>query len=1543
MNNVRLKSILILLLAIVFIHFEGVAQTSSQGFFLDTWKPINITSPAFIASAATKSKATDTVIVDVSSVITKVSPYVFGHNAAAWDKIISATPSLINDIKNVNPHIIRFPGGSLSDSYFWNATSKATMPTDLPPTLNYGGGLSFGANNNSWTLSLDAYYSMLPLLNSTGILTVNYAYARYGTSADPVATAAHLAAEWVRYDKGRTRYWEIGNEDYGPWENGYTIDPALNKDGQPTTISGDLYGRHCMVFIDSMRVAAKEVGNDIKIGVVTFPGTSKNTVENNWNAGLMPHISNIADYLIIHDYYTGQVNSDVPTILNSPSTTGTASNSVLNDLKTYGNVSSLPIALTEWGIQSNGSKQGTSYINGLHGTMVLGEVIKNKFGQASRWDFLNGWNNGDNIALFAAGDYKTPSNAPRAPFYYMYYFQKNFGDNMVTSSVKGNDSIVSYASTFSSGQSGIVLVNKGVLPRTVNIKMNNFSYGQRYYYYVLTGGTDSTFSRDVFINGQGAASGYYGGPLNYSSINPYGSTIVNGTINIDIPKYGAVFLLVENSIAPKITIQQSSTNIPNGNGQYNFTGITPVGNSSSPVSFTIQNIGNSNLNLGTITISGTNASEFSITSPGLLTIPGLNGSTTFSIVFKPISLGSKTAIISIASNDPTINPYTFVIVTPPPAPTVTSPVTYCQNSSASPLTATGTLLKWYTSSTGGTGSSTAPTPSTAAVGTSNYYVSQTVNGCEGSRAIISITISVAAIPIITSSSNMSICTGGSIVLTSSTGASYKWFNGTTQVGTAVRYTATTAGNYTVQVTNASGCSATSAVKTITINPLPTATITSPSNNFCAGGSVVLTSSTGASYKWFNGTTQVGTAVSYTATAAGNYTVQVTNASGCSATSAVKTITINPLPTATITSPSNSFCAGGSVVLTSSASASYKWFNGTTLVGTTATYTANTAGNYTVQVTNASGCSTTSAVKTITISALPNATITSPSNNFCAGGSVVLTSSAGASYKWFNGTTQVGTAATYAATTAGNYTVQVTNASGCSATSAVKTITVNPLPTATITSPSNNFCAGGSVVLTSSAGTAYKWFNGTTQVGTAATYTATTAGNYTVQVTNASGCSATSAVKTIIVNPLPTATITSPSNNFCAGGSVVLTSSTGASYKWFNGTTQVGTAVSYTATAVGNYMVEVTNNAGCNATSAPSVISVTNSIIWYADTDGDGKGDPAVTQNSCTQPTGYVSVAGDGCPTDPNKIAPGICGCNVPESSCTKQPQTITFTPFNPNQNVSDPDFNLSASASSGLPITYTSSNPNVAIIIGNTVHIVGPGSTTITASQGGNSTYAPSSTTQTLNIAGAVSQAILQVLDGSTILQDNGAALNIGSAPINTQTLNKTITLKNIGTNDLIIKSLSAIPGFTVTQQNVTSTIQPNQTISILITGIPTDINAPTIGAIHIASNDPNATFTLNVSVDVSTSTSTLGSLLSSQIELFPNPTTGNVSLRFNGSFEEVSIQLFSIDGKFIERKDIGMVANIEEQLLIQELPNGVYFLEIKTKQGSIVKRLIKQ
>jgi len=196
-----------------------------------------------------------------------------------------------------------------------------------------------------------------------------------------------------------------------------------------------------------------------------------------------------------------------------------------------------------------------------------------------------------------------------------------------------------------------------------------------------------------------------------------------------------------------------------------------------------------------------------------------------------------------------------------------------------------------------------------------------------------------------------------------------------------------------------------------------------------------------------------------------------------------------------------------------------------------------------------------------------------------------------------------------------------------------------------------FCTGNSLTLTASSGASYIWKNNTTQVGTAAAYTSTVAGSYIVDATSAAGCKVSSAPVVTFESTSTIPTITATATSFCTGGSAVLTASTGASYKWSNGTTQVGTSSAYTVTTAGTYTVEVTNATGCKATSAPTAITVTSTIAWYADTDNDGIGDIATTLNACTKPNGYVAISGDDCPTDISKTTPGNCGCGHTETSC----------------------------------------------------------------------------------------------------------------------------------------------------------------------------------------------------------------------------------------------------------------------------------------------------
>lgn len=527
---------------------------STIGFFMDDWQPRTFTAPAYTNTTAPAS-ATYTVTIDRSLVLTKVPRSLFGNNANLWMTQMVTEPTLLDHITKLHPHIIRFPGGSISDIFFWNAPNN-TAPSDAPSELVNAAGVSapsgfwYGKNADNWTLSVDNYYTMLQQTGNQGLITINYGYARYSKATNPVAAAAHLAADWVRYDNGRTKYWEIGNENFGDWEAGYRIKLADNKDGQPEFLTGQLYGQHFKVIADSMRKAATEKGKTIYIGAVTVEAESPSWATNThktWNSGLMSAAGTSPDFYVIHSYYTPyNTNSNAADILNTATTeTKKMMDFVKQTLQNSG-IAAKPIALDEWNIFAVGSKQQVSHINGLHADLLLGELLKNNYGMSSRWDLANAWDNGNDHGMFNNGDEPdgVPKWNPRPAFYHMYFFQKFLGDRMVASSVSGTTDIESYASSFASGEMGLALINKSAADKTVEVKVQNFLAGTRFYWYTLTGGTDNgEFSRKTLVNGTGPTYAS-GGPANYPSLNA-NSALVSDGIKVNVPARAAVFLAID--------------------------------------------------------------------------------------------------------------------------------------------------------------------------------------------------------------------------------------------------------------------------------------------------------------------------------------------------------------------------------------------------------------------------------------------------------------------------------------------------------------------------------------------------------------------------------------------------------------------------------------------------------------------------------------------------------------------------------------------------------------------------------------------------------------------------------------------------------------------------------------------------------------------------------------------------------------------------------------------------------------------------------------
>lgn len=196
---------------------------------------------------------------------------------------------------------------------------------------------------------------------------------------------------------------------------------------------------------------------------------------------------------------------------------------------------------------------------------------------------------------------------------------------------------------------------------------------------------------------------------------------------------------------------------------------------------------------------------------------GINGAT--GTVF---SLTAATQTISLQPGEYHI--YVSVPACAAAAPVANTPINYCQGSAAVPLSATGTNLLWYTTATGGTGSTTAPTPSTAAAGSTTYYVSQTI-GCESPRFAIVVNVSAATLPPIVTSP-VTYCRNSVAVPLTAAGTNLLWYTtatGGTGSATAPTPSTATAGSTTYYVSQTQSCGESQrAALTIVVTPTPPA-------------------------------------------------------------------------------------------------------------------------------------------------------------------------------------------------------------------------------------------------------------------------------------------------------------------------------------------------------------------------------------------------------------------------------------------------------------------------------------------------------------------------------------------------------------------------------------------------------------------------------------------------------------------------------------------------------------------------------------------------
>ncbi|MBX7064782.1 MAG: T9SS type A sorting domain-containing protein, partial [Saprospiraceae bacterium] len=615
----------------------------------------------------------------------------------------------------------------------------------------------------------------------------------------------------------------------------------------------------------------------------------------------------------------------------------------------------------------------------------------------------------------------------------------------------------------------------------------------------------------------------------------------------------------------------------------------------------------------------------------------------------------------------------------------------------------------------------------------------TVTDTKGCSAVKSFIVNQATELIVNGTSKNPTCfngADGAINLTvagGTPGYAYTWSNGAfTQNLSGI-----SAGNYSVTVTDANGCKKTASFTLVNPSEIQITGIITNAACSKSTGSINITVSGGTpgyNYKWSNGSTSED----LSNLLAGNYTVTVTDSKGCNK---IATFTVNDKGGinlfGTVVDVS---CFGGNdgsasiSISNATLPVAIHWSNGASNV----TNISNlVAGNYSVTVTDAIACVE---VKNFIIQQPPVISVSgNVSNVMCNGqntGSVSLTVSGGTpgyTFQWSNGASTQN----ISGLAAGNYSVTVTDSKGCKS---IHSYTVaQPLVLSVsgiIVNPTCYNGANGSISITVSGGTpnfAYNWSNGSTTKD----ISGLSAGNYSITVTDANGCSKTTSFT--ISNPTEIQVTGQINHATCsqANGNITITVSGGApgyTYAWSNG----ANTKDISNLAAGTYNVTVTDVNGCTKIKTFTVDNLAgpsiNGTVVNVSCDGGNNGSVSITVSGGTNPYSTVWSNGSVNTFTISNLTAGTYSVTVTDSKqCTAvqsftvaQPAVlgVSITKTNISCN-NGSNGSLTANVSGGTPVySYKWSNGQTTQQIQNLI----PGTYTVTVTDAHNCTSTASAT-----------------------------------------------------------------------------------------------------------------------------------------------------------------------------------------------------------------------
>ncbi|NDK57213.1 Ig-like domain-containing protein [Pontibacter fetidus] len=801
-----------------------------------------------------------------------------------------------------------------------------------------------------------------------------------------------------------------------------------------------------------------------------------------------------------------------------------------------------------------------------------------------------------------------------------------------------------------------------------------------------------------------------------------------------------------------------------------------------------------------------------------------------------------------------------------------------------------------------------------------------------------------------------ICAGGNAQLQATGGTNYSWSPSAglsaTNIANPVASPSQTT-TYTVTVTNAEGCTATDQV-VVTVNPMPAVTIAAGSaTTFCAGGSVILTATSGTnySYQWLKNGAPIAQATTktYTATTSGDFTVIVKAAGGCEVTASPVKVVVTPGVTASA-GTDKEICAGSNVQLGASGGTTYAWSPAT---GLSATNIANPVASpastttYTVTVSNASGCSSTDQV-TVKVTASPAVTITPAGpTTFCEGGSLVLNASQGTgyTYQWYNNGNPINQATGSSFTTfaGGEFSVKVTMGSGCTATSSPVKVTENKAATV-VAGTAQQVCVNAAAFTLSGFSPAGGTWSGP-GVSANGKFNPATAGTGTHTLTykvTQNSCEA-SATKTITVTSGVAAPGTITGNATTCAGTTNLTYSINA----------VTNAQNYTWTVPAGYTI----TDGQGTTSIKVTTGSTSGTITVKAANDCGESAAAtIAVNITAQPVATITLQGASAfcegeaallkaPAGANysyqwlRNGTTISGATAADYSATT---SGNYTVQVSNGNCSR--------TSSQVSISVTPTIRNNAIASGNLSVCSGKAGVELQAGvpTGGAGTYTyqweqSTDGTSYTNIPGATSQNYTpagltattwfrrKVTSGGCSHTSASVKLTLAEAPVVSLS-----AFTKMCTGDAAMTLSGGLPaGGTYAGPGVTNGI----------------FNAATAGAgTHIITytytDASGCAATASQTIVVETECAVTGvedDEPPHKFEYFPNPAKDKLNIAVTlPEWTDLTIQLIDARGRIVLQKNYTMqVGTFAATILLEQKARGLYFLRVTTKEGSYHRKVL--